>query len=73
VADESELRELSERIARLGTSDQVLLLEMVLADARAARLRDDELGRQELKAWEQWHLKRQRPAAPVEEHSREAG
>jgi hypothetical protein len=73
MATDDELRELSERIVRLGTHEQMRLLEMVLADARAARAREDELGRQELKAWEEWHLRHQRPAVSVEEHAREAG
>jgi hypothetical protein len=69
MADENELRELSERIARLLTGDQVRLLEMVLADARAARACEDEEGRRELAFWEE----RQRSAVPVEDHSRDAG
>ena len=34
MADENELRELCERIGRLGGGDQTRLLEMVLADNR---------------------------------------
>ena len=73
MADENELRELCERIRRLRLDDQLHLLEMVLADARAARAREDEEGRRELAAMEERYLKRQRLAVPVEDHSREAG
>jgi hypothetical protein len=73
MADENELRDLCERIGRLSMDDRLHLLEMVLADARAARAREDEEGRRELAFWEERQLKRQRSAVPVEDHSREAG
>ena len=37
MADETELRELSERIAHLGAHDQMRLLEMVLVENRRRR------------------------------------
>jgi hypothetical protein len=65
MTTDDELRDLSERIARLGTHEQIRLLEMVLADARAARAREDELGRQELKAMEERYLQRQQAESHV--------
>ena len=73
MADDNELRELCERIGRLRLDDQLHLLEMVLADYRAKQVIDEEAARKEIAAWEEWHLKRQRSAVPVEEHTREAG
>lgn len=73
MADENELRELCAHIARLSGRDQTRLLEMVLAENRRQDEELRESGKRELAAWEEWHLKRQRSAAPIEGHTREAG
>lgn len=73
MATDDELRDLTKRIGLLSTDDRLRLLEMVLADAKAARVTDEEAARQELKAMEERYLKRQRSAVPVEENAREAG
>jgi hypothetical protein len=62
MADENELRELRERISRLRLSDQLYLFELVLSDYRAACAFDEEAGKRELAAMEEWH--KQRRAAP---------
>lgn len=72
MADENELRELCERIGRLGGGDQTRLLEMVLGENR--RRWAEEVARQqaavaELLEWE----KRQRAPATPPEAKREAG
>jgi hypothetical protein len=84
MADESELRELCERIGRLGGRGQTRLLEMVLAENR--RRWDEEVVRQqaavaalleaekqELAAAEAWYSAQSRSRSLAEETKREAG
>jgi hypothetical protein len=60
MTDESEVRELRERIGRLRPGERLRLLELVLADTRAARAHEDEVARQELAAREVQTTARQR-------------
>lgn len=84
MADENELRELSERIARLSGRDQTRLLEMVLAENRrqceeavaqalAAEAVLREAEKQELAEVEAWYTAQSRSRGPAEEAKREAG
>jgi hypothetical protein len=75
MADEKELSDLRERIGRLGTRDQVWLLEMVLADNR--RRWDEEVARQRAATLAFLELEKRQPttaSVPVPpEAKREAG
>jgi len=84
MADEKELNDLRARIGRLGSGEQVRLLELVLADNRRrheelvaqslaaeAVLRETE--KRELAAAEAWYSAQNRSRGPAEETKREAG
>jgi hypothetical protein len=84
MANENELKELCDRIARLGGRDQTRLLEMVLAENRrqyeelaAQALAADavlrEAMKQELAAVEEWHTAQQQLKGLSGEAKREAG
>ena len=73
MADQNELYELQQRIARLPVGDQLLVVEVILAGIRNSRFTDHEEIKQEIAATEAWYAKQQRATGLAEEAKREAG